>query len=579
MEDRSNPSQMQNAAPLNDRAALKQGGVYEGRGHFFSEELQRAVHGTFSVTWDNIGECVIACTLGNVDLFTLMMIMGEARGFRDLVVETESGTFVAKEIFQQTAEFTFGVDKAPALDLCFTTLAAEFVPNISGEPAYWSTPLVNFLSQFPRCAEGFEHHPLDSSAGDPKLRDIDGELERLIAFTWSGQPAFIKPLPQYEDAKRALQSGTAVMLATASIVGSVPPAKRQELEAVRDWFPTEVLDSLSLATGVHVGIGPVEIWTADRQLLRRVHLAVMNRPFAQGHVAIYDQIHGGSPGSGTGPLTEGLCSASEEQKQLVRQLVDNLENTQLVLDNSDHAFAYMVRAFDGLANRLGLNRKRLYDEVPPGSVDEIKKALFNARDSIKAIEATYRDTGQIRIADVVARIASRTEQAHCIDDSFGIAVSATLVHYGFTDEAAINDLYSSSPRADNLRWSQVLSKYRRGVIHRGFLDYSANVEILDVFYYTKHLMDVALRVIFKEIGYHGSYNPCNLTATQSVPADQLMTVAGARLFAFDGNEPKPIQKRIVKRSDGGPHEPLGPVQDSPDGLQTGIALAAPVSDS
>jgi hypothetical protein len=305
----------------------------------------------------------------------------------------------------------------------------------------------------------------------------------------------------------------------------------------------------------------------------------MNRPFTQGHVAVYEQIHGGSPGSGTGPLIESLCSASEEQKQLVRQLVDNLENTQLVLDNSDHAFAYMVRAFDGLANRLGLNRKRLYDEVPEGSVDQIKKALFTARDSIKAIEATYRDSGQTHIADVVARIASRTEQAHCIDDSFGIAVAATLMHYGFTDEAAINELYSSSPRADGLSWSQVLSKYRTGVIHRGFLDYSANVEILDVFYYTKHLMDVALRVIFKEIGYHGSYNPCNLTATQSLRADQLMTVAGARLFAFDGNEPKLFQKRIVRRSNGGSPEPLGPAQDSPDRLQAAVVVADPVTES
>ena len=579
MEDRSNPREMQNAAPLNDRAALKHGGVYEGRGRFFSEELQIAVHGTFSVTWDNVGECVIACTLGNVDFITLMTIMGEARGYRDLRVETESGTFVAKEIFQQTAEAAFGVDKAPGLSLRFTTLAAEFVPDISGEPAYWSTPLVNFISQFPRCAGDLEQHPLYCNTDDPKLHEIDGDLGRLIAFTWSGQPAFIKPLPQYEDAKRVLLSGTAEMLPTAFIVGSVPPTKRQELAAVRDWFPIEVLDALSIATGVHVGIGPVEVWTADRQLLRRVHLAVMNRPFAQGHVAIYDQIHGGSPGSGTGPLIESLCSASEEQKQLVRQLVDNLENTQLVLDNSDHAFAYMVRAFDGLANRLGLNRKRLYDEVPQGSVDQIKKALFSARDSIKAIEATYRDGGQTRIADVVARIASRTEQAHCIDDSFGIALSATMVHYGFTDEASISELYSSSPRADGRSWSQVLSKYRTGVIHRGFLDYSANVEILDVFFYTKHLMDVALRVIFKEIGYHGCYNPCNLTATQLSPADQLMTVAGARLFAFDGIEPKLIQKRIVRRSDGGPHEPLGPVQDSPDGLQIAIALEAPVSDS
>jgi len=233
----------------------------------------------------------------------------------------------------------------------------------------------------------------------------------------------------------------------------------------------------------------------------------------------------------------------------------------------------------GQRHRLGLNRKRLYDEVPQGSVDQIKKALFNARDSIKAIEATYRDSGQTRIADVVARIASRTEQAHCIDDSFGIALSATMVHYGFTDEASINELYSSSPRVDGRSWSQVLSKYRTGVIHRGFLDYSANVEILDVFHYTKHLMDVSLRVIFKEIGYHGCYNPCNLTATQSVPADQLMTVASARLFAFDGIEPKLIKKRIVTRSDGGSHEPPRAAQDSPDGLQIALALEAPVSDS
>ncbi len=46
-----------------------------------------------------------------------------------------------------------------------------------------------------------------------------------------------------------------------------------------------------------------------------------------------------------------------------------------------------------------------------------------------------------------------------------------------------------------------------GVIHRGYLDYGAEAEILDVLWYTRHLIDIAARIAMKEVGYDGIYDP------------------------------------------------------------------------
>ncbi len=222
-------------------------------------------------------------------------------------------------------------------------------------------------------------------------------------------------------------------------------------------------------------------------------------------------------------------------------LVSAIEEAQDVIETPDHAYTYIVRALDGLANIHKVTQTRLADSLPATCAQMTRQILFEARDKLKKEERNYRKSGDTATAGILERIASKAEQADAIEDSFGISLTKLLRIYGLRDEDAMSDFYLKSPRPDGRNWVATLNRYRAGVIHRGYLDYGAEAEILDVLWYTRHLIDIAARIAMKEVGYDGIYDPFNLSATQQASLDWVTNDLQMKQYGFNGMNPKPFK--------------------------------------
>ena len=508
-------------------------GVYEGRGTVWSETLKSAITGRFRVTWSDRGGCRIDCFETNLSMPQSIAMLQDFNEFRGLKIQCEGAAFQAARCYIAYADEGDGLESNQP-DISFTTLEGEYIAS-PDKPRFWIVSLLNLVAEIlPFRSNGTPHpllrktEPLNTASAVP----------RYIPLRFNGEEAFIEQLPYYEQRSQALKDGAETVLSTAILAGAVPNSAGLDIEAVKDWLPIASADALSLATGVSVGIGNIELRDENGVLNRRIHIPFQNKNFKPNHSFVTDPAHARTGRSAIGTLAQNAIDSSVETKKRFRLLVSAIEEAQDAIGTPDHAYTYIVRALDGIANIRGVNRTRLADALSATCAQNTRQILFEARDKVRKEELTYRKAGDTATADVLARIASRAEQADAIEDSFGLSLTRLLRIYGLLDEAAINDFYSKSPRPDGRSWVQALNLYRSGVIHRGYLDYSAEAEILDVLRFTRHLVDIAARIAMKEVGYAGTYDPLNESATQQADIDWIKSDTQVKQFGFHGMGPK-----------------------------------------
>lgn len=180
-----------------------------------------------------------------------------------LTVATDEGAYVAPgDPYYSRREP--GESGAEA-DLTFTPPTAEYRTERAGEACYWVLPLCNFVSDFGRSAyQGFDVHPLRIRQAPPLPTDLSVEDSQsaallyrattpLIAFEHGGRPAFIEPLPEYEDLAQDLLAGARRRAVTAVAVGELA-GEAPAVGALDSWAPLKLPLLLSLATGSKVGV-------------------------------------------------------------------------------------------------------------------------------------------------------------------------------------------------------------------------------------------------------------------------------------------------------------------------------------
>lgn len=418
-----------------------------------------------------------------------------------LTVTTEHGIFSAGEnIFYG---FSADISSKAQGRLSFQLQSSQFDAAKAGAPKYWVIPLCNFLSGFKQKHQYLERHPLrvcptpiipsGLSERQAMIAEDIANQSNLIVFQFNKSLGFIEPLADYDERKGRLLEGRERNTITAVMVGAVGTSSIDFAE-LEQWFPSDFLLLLGLASGVEVGAPWIEFRDDQGLLVRRIHATFWRSLFSRGHEAIREEIHLGER-SGTGDLLTVAPSSPDYRTAHFRIVLQHIVRGGLhgytIQDKLDHLF----RALDALCEQYALKKTRKpNDTLGDHHRVALRKVFRDATKSLSEMSKHAENQGNEAEAKVLRQIAGQLPRAQNIETGFGKAVIALLEKFGLPDGEIVASHYETEPRSDNRSWSDVLSYYRGLAMHRGYFDTEEGRHDLDdivrIFF---HLHDILLR--------------------------------------------------------------------------------------
>ncbi|REJ94355.1 MAG: hypothetical protein DWQ34_08665 [Planctomycetota bacterium] len=418
-------------------------------------------------------------------------------------VETADGFFrITDRPFLRNRQLHFGGgDQTEVVKL--GGLRAVFDVKDSKAPKYWLLPIYNLLwdSRLARFDE-LNDHPMWIGHN----RD-DGEWRvfppPVIRFEFDGAPAFIQRVSEYDVLKKKLQNGGLRRAITAVMVGEIGVRSFGFPQSdPASWFPMHILSWLTLASGRRLGSPWIELYDADGQLVRRVHVP-FGRPDFRGGMSRIDNVW--HPHSVGHLLTRAL--ECEEFGQATTALPLLLVNESVATGGSlEYRKVQLSRAFELLAQHLDLHvADRLIDEISDPNKSDVNKAISDVSSTLHSI--AVRSSAAERRA--LERMAQRIKaNAAGKENDFGSKVSQVAQHFGFADANVLDEYFKSHPMHGNSTWAGVLSMFRGAVMHEGYfaLDVAGGrYSLKDAAAVIDHLEDLLIRILLKTVKYEGRY--------------------------------------------------------------------------
>ncbi len=403
-----------------------------------------------------------------------------------------------------------------SLSLLIHPLTAEYTVKQAKEAIYWVVPLMNFA---PELKKGINFPPLNKHPlrihPVPDMPEGLTEMEsrvalrsatrcnRLTLFRFGGKDGFIEPLPDYEERREKLLTGTSRYLVTSLMVGQVGDMAT-DLGSVKQWFPFNLLTVLSLATGTDVGAPWVEFRDAEGRLVRRIHLRAGVTPFVNGHAVVRDE----PQESLSYLLTAALASANFGKSYLrvaMRHAVLSGNTNLTIEDQLSHVF----RGLDCLCDEFSLTKQTKPQEALAEIYwKELEKATEEAMAAIKQIARKAKTNGDAADAEALTKIMDQMRGAQNVGRGYGQSILALLERFGMPDAKIVEDYYKINPRPDSKRWRDVMPRYRGITMHRSFFDFdSGDYDPHEVSTILSHSHDLLVRVLLKESAYPGLYQP------------------------------------------------------------------------
>jgi hypothetical protein len=136
-------------------------------------------------------------------------------------------------------------------------------------------------------------------------------------------------------------------------------------------------------------------------------------------------------------------------------------------------------------------------------------------------------------ARLLMTIQGRVSNAAATEKRFGLAVIDLLRHFALPDAGIVDSSIAQNPRPDKAPdWASVLSNYRGATIHEGYMDFEKKHDARDVICICTHLKDVLTRIIFKEVGYTGTYKSVLRRSYGPQAIDWIQTTTAAANLGF-----------------------------------------------
>ncbi len=370
------------------------------------------------------------------------------------------------------------------------------------DAAYWAMPLSNFVA-------GFLQEPSPDVQTNPLLSGR-GALGLIIEFDFDGGKAFIEQVSEYDDRAEQLREGSATNRVTSVMVGAVGDREHDSFEAIEEWLPLHLLGVLGLATGSEVGSPWIELRDEEGELVRRFYVRPSAPLYVAGHTSVRDALGL----ERLGPLLSAASLPEPSAKlneSYLRVTIKLMVRAKLRSASVEDGVAYATRAIDALCQEFGLQKRPGVKEVLSESqVKELDALLAGVADDIRGMAETASTAGEQERAEMLEEIARKTPGVVYLSTGFNKAVVALLEKFDLPDERIVSPFIKSHPRYKKERnFGELVARYRGRALHvnylgitRGDLTKAYNAIIL-----TNHLHDILLRIVFKIIGYSGTYNP------------------------------------------------------------------------
>jgi hypothetical protein len=512
---------------------------YEGPGTADFTSPIGSVTGPFLATFNDRGEQSIlatceqfSCDPSYQQWGTLAFLSGatverqgnvESWGFgglnnpcKELKIVTQAGTFTASRV--QLVGMTAQLIVAKPEDvkpnpLQFRMAQGKFETGNSNKPKFFALPLLNCIAELGNTLNGA--HPLriyptpivpDSLVGKERLFAALAAKEHnsVIGFYILGRLCFIERLADYDQRLVSLKSGNQCTM-TAVLVGELEEEPVSSLEEFKSWFPMEVISALGFASGVDVSSSWVEIRDEQGGLIRRLHGRASQPTFDEGDVLLTRMDTPSN--SGMGPFLTSYLSCSPDKRSYLEAVMNHarlgsLGTSLRLYDNLDH----LVRAFECLCREHGFIQQNLLPSLTALIQSQVKGILAGAASELQPLISGAQQNQEFDNARLLTTIQSRIRNAAATEKRFGLAVIDLLRHFALPDAGIIDSSISQNPRPDRAPdWASILSNYRGATIHEGYMDFEKKHDAGDVIRICAHLKDVLTRIIWKEVGYTGTY--------------------------------------------------------------------------
>jgi hypothetical protein len=438
-----------------------------------------------------------------------------------LEVRSDAGVFQASTPLQYVAPFTWPSGEVKRLR--FRPVGGTFVTG--DEPAhYWVLYLTNLQAEYgvwaPRHLEG---HPLRIRRPAEPPPDLPAEALSVfryqaeaacpvLTFEYCGIPGFVEATLDSDQVLFRLRQDTRTWGVTAVAVGHLS-TPTSDLRTCQDQVPYPLPLLLGLGSGRTVGYRWTEFRSRDGNLVARVHPGRPGAPGLGNRIQIFQ-----TPGDDFSRfLSRALASVAAERwfQRIVTPMLRSAENTVY-----DERLLHLFLAFEAACKHFGTDRQRLRDLLTPEANAAAQQVLQDAATSLRTIGLTS-DVDQT----LLNRVADRVTNAANTDQHFGIAVAELLKQVGLEDDLALAES-AYGERSVEGQWpdtfQDALSKWRGRLLHGGQSGMDPDMSDRDFLLNVHmHLYDCLLRILFKQVGFEGCYDPPVLPSPSHMPVDWL----------------------------------------------------------
>jgi hypothetical protein len=456
-----------------------------------------------------------------------------------LIIESRRGQFTAEDVDAQSSCPIGLVDPPSTVTLACDVPVGYFCVRRDKSVEYWVAPLVNCLVKCSEPTATLGQHPLrpvdvQSSPNRPDLPDLAGlrttgsSLSDIITFDVGG-PAFLVATHDYEYMRLQLRAARDKSRITALMVGHVA-GRGVAVSDLQEWFPLDLVEWLSVASGTRVRIPWLEFRDANGLLVSRMHFPRYHSPhYEAGRNTIDEPIH-----RGYGRMLTLAVRSQHFRAAPLRVALRAIQAVQRLEVNRDDAMLRLLLALEGLTTMLGAQR------VPPSSwaspeTDVAAEAIVRgAASGLEALGTKLRKEEKIDEAQMISRVQSAVRRQYPPLLGAGRAIVNMLSQLGLHDVEAIDPFLSAHRWLGEKSLARLLDQCRGRLAHHGYLaDAGEGPSPRQAFNLLLYLQDLTLRVVLRIIGYDGLYDPPVLRFRGSESVDWVKAGTAPDLLGFD----------------------------------------------